>query len=71
VHRGGERDLYREHYVNVRKSSLDLRGTNRPLGAGWYADALIPLDVAEVRSQSDGPSPATQFAIASHQNQPV
>jgi hypothetical protein len=27
--------LYREHYVNVSKSSLDLRGTNRPLGAGW------------------------------------
>jgi hypothetical protein len=63
--------LYREHYVNVRKSSPDLRGTNRPLGTGWYADALIPLGVPEVRSQSDGPSPAARFAIAPHQNQPV
>jgi hypothetical protein len=63
--------LYREHYVNVRTSSLDLRGTNRPLGAGWYADALVPMGIAEVHSQSDGPSLATRFAIAPHQNQPI
>lgn len=40
--------LFQEHYVHVAKSSPDLRGTNRPLGAGWYADALMPLAAQDV-----------------------
>jgi hypothetical protein len=35
--------LYREHYVFVSSSSPDWRGSNRPLGSGWYPDALIPF----------------------------
>jgi len=35
--------LYREHAVHVEKGSPDLGGDNRPLGPGWYPDALIPL----------------------------
>ncbi|NTW97698.1 MAG: hypothetical protein HGB28_04025, partial [Oscillochloris sp.] len=37
--------LYREHYVEVRHPSPDWPGSNHPLGAGWYADALIPFVV--------------------------
>ena len=36
--------LFKEHYVEVRQPSLDPRGDNRPLGAGWYPDALIPIE---------------------------
>ena len=35
--------LYREQYVHIAQGSPDRGGTNRPLGPGWYADALIPL----------------------------
>jgi Domain of unknown function (DUF4091) len=35
--------MYREHFVEVKKGSPDFGGTNRPLGPGFYADALIPL----------------------------
>ena len=42
--------LYREQYVPVAKGSPDRGGTNRPLGPGWYADALIPANDAVVNS---------------------
>ena len=35
--------MYREHFVQVKKGSPDFGGANRPLGPGFYADALIPL----------------------------
>jgi hypothetical protein len=35
--------LYREKYVHVTASSPNWGGSNKPLGAGWYADALIPF----------------------------
>ena len=35
--------MYREHFVEVKKGSPDFGGANRPLGPGFYADALIPL----------------------------
>ncbi len=44
--------LYREHYVYVQASSPDQGGTNRPLGIGWYPDALIPLKVQTNQSTS-------------------
>lgn len=37
--------VYVEHFVHVSQGSPDNHGTNRPLGAGWYADALLPLPV--------------------------
>jgi len=53
--------IYREHYVPVNKPSPDWRGANRPLGAGWYADALILL-----------PSPATgPLEVEPGRNQPL
>ena len=36
---------YVEHFLQVSEGSPDNQGTNRPLGAGWYADALLPLPV--------------------------
>ena len=35
--------LYRERYVHIARGSPDRGGTNRPLGPGWYPDALIPI----------------------------
>jgi hypothetical protein len=35
--------LYREHYVRVTSPSPDPGRGNRPLGKGWYPDALIPF----------------------------
>jgi hypothetical protein len=55
--------LYREHYVYVADPSPDERGTNRPLGVGWYADALIPVGAGGRATQP--------FAVAPHQNQPI
>ena len=35
--------LYRELYVYVSPGSPNWGGSNQPLGAGWYADPLIPF----------------------------
>ena len=64
--------LFREHYVQVVKSSPDLRGINRPLGAGWYPDALVPFGIEPAQTKrSDARIPAAPFAVAPGQNQPV
>jgi len=64
--------LYREHYVYVARSSPDLRGSNRPLGPGWYADALIPLGADTTALAADGdPRHASPFSVPSRQNQPI
>jgi len=56
--------LYREHYVYVGTASPDEGGSNRPLGIGWYADALIPLTAAPAGR-------AATFEVEAHTNQPV
>lgn len=63
--------LYRQHYVEVRNGSPDPGGDNRPLGPGWYADALIPF----VPPAHQGPAPggtwrAVPAEVAAGQNQP-
>jgi len=59
--------LYREHYVHVNQGSPDPGKENRPLGAGWYPDALIPF-----RDPNGEPVPAAApFNIAAEQTQPV
>lgn len=70
---GGQNiQLYREHYVNVAQSSPDLGGTNKPLGAGVYADGLIP---AADPLTGAAPKPAAlrafPFTLAAGMNQPI
>lgn len=57
--------LYREHYVQITHGSPDRGGTNRPLGPGWYPDALIPFN-AKGRALKAAP-----FDVAQSSNQPV
>ncbi|MFN7933200.1 MAG: DUF4091 domain-containing protein [Bryobacteraceae bacterium] len=64
--------LYREHYVSVSPGSANWRGTNQPLGAGVYADGLIPFaDPATGASLSGASLSATPFTVAAGANQPV
>jgi Domain of unknown function (DUF4091) len=64
--------LYREHYVNVRQPSWIGKGTNRGLGAGWYADGLIPfIDPATQKPPTQGELKAVPFALNGKQNQPI
>ncbi len=64
--------LYREHYVTVSKASPDPWGSNRPLGAGRYADALIPFVDAETgRAPASGTMRAVPFSVETGFNQPV
>ena len=58
--------LYREHYVRIERGSPDRGGTNRPLGPGWFADALIPFTAAGTRALR-----AVPFDLAQSSNQPV
>lgn len=55
---------YREHYVEVKRGSPDPGGSNRPLGAGWYADGLVPLGKRPGGSLSP-------MALRSGETQPV
>ncbi|MDP3993402.1 MAG: DUF4091 domain-containing protein [Candidatus Doudnabacteria bacterium] len=62
--------LFREHYVNVFPSS-PLWGTNLPMAAGMYADALIPfVDPDTGASLSGATLDAVPTAIAANHNQP-
>ncbi len=64
--------LYREHYVNVRQPSIVGSGSNRGLGAGWYADGLIPfLDPATKKPPTAAGLKAVPFTLQSRQNQPI
>lgn len=54
----GSYEFFREGYVNVNRPSFDYGSGNRPLGSGWYADPLFPLDSGAVE-------------IPSGKNQPV
>jgi hypothetical protein len=57
--------LYREHYVEITHGSPDRGGTNRPLGPGWYPDALIPF------AAKGGTLRAAPFDVTPSSNQPV
>ena len=65
-------EMFREQYVYVNSSSPDWRGSNRPLGPGWYADGLIPF-----RDPDTGAPPVgghlrgMPFNLAAGRNQPV
>lgn len=64
--------LFREHYVHVTSASPDWSGANRPLGAGWYADGLVPLsDPGTGAARSGGSLPAGSFTVGAGENQPI
>ncbi|MDF5707604.1 MAG: DUF4091 domain-containing protein [Nostoc sp. S4] len=64
--------LYREHYVYVNNPSPDRRGTNKPLGKGWYADGLIPfVDPIRKRDLTGANLDAVPFNLDAGKNQPI
>jgi hypothetical protein len=66
--------LFREQYVTVTSSSPDWGGSNRPLGAGDYADGLIPfVDPSTGKSLygSTASVVAAPFSVAAGENQPI
>lgn len=63
--------IFREHYVQVKHSSPDIGSGNRPLGAGWYADALVPRLDPSTGQRIAGAIPSFPFRTAAHENQPV
>jgi glycosyl hydrolase family 123 len=64
--------FFREHYVGVTQSSPDWGGTNRPLGAGEYPDALIPFVDPETGAPATGGKLwAAPFNVAAGTNQPI
>lgn len=63
--------LYREHYVQVTRGSPDRGGTNRPLGPGWYADALIPFTAKTGEPLKPAKLKAVPFDVAPSNNQPI
>lgn len=63
--------LYREYYVNVTSPSPDFGTGNRPLGAGWYPDALIPfVDPATGMPPAAATYDAVPYNVAGGQNAP-
>jgi hypothetical protein len=59
--------LYREHYIEVRKSSPKSKAT-----PGWYPDALIPfLDPSTGKPPVSARFVAAPFDIAADSNQPL
>jgi hypothetical protein len=63
--------LFREHYVHVTRGSMDRGGYNRPLGPGWYADALIPFPDGDKAPSNPAELRAIPFNLAAATNQPV
>ena len=63
--------LFREHYVHVTRGSPDRGGSNRPLGPGWYADALIPFTSNAGESLKVARLRAVPFDVAPFNNQPI
>jgi hypothetical protein len=64
-------EFYREHYVNITRSSPDPGSGNRPLGKGWYPDALIPRLDPETRLPTKGRLMSFPFHTAPNENQPI
>jgi hypothetical protein len=64
--------LYREQYVYVDKSSVNWNGANQPLGAGWYADGLIPFtDPVSGAPIKGAQIEAVPFSLNAARNQPI
>jgi hypothetical protein len=63
--------LYREHYIQVMRGSPDRGGTNRPLGPGWYADALIPFTASTGGTRRPARLRAVPFDLGQSSNQPI
>ncbi len=64
--------LYREKYVNVSSSSPNWGGANKPKGAGWYPDALIPFTDPETGKPLSGATlTAVPFNVKAGNNQPI
>lgn len=61
---------YREHYVEVSRSSPDRGGPNRPLPPGEYADALIPFVDPISGEELNGPLRAAGVDVPAGRNQP-
>jgi hypothetical protein len=73
--------LYREHYVHLAKGSSRARlaeklppgasEINRPLGAGWYPEPLIPFVDPETGEDLSGSLDAVPFDLPAGMNQPI
>ena len=64
--------LYREKYMHVTASSPNWKGSNQPLGPGWYADALIPFTDPETGKPLLGARfTAVPFEVKASTNQPI
>ena len=64
--------LYREKYMHVTSSSPNWKGSNQPLGPGWYADALIPFtDPDTGKPLSGARCTAAPFEVKAGINQPI
>jgi hypothetical protein len=64
--------LYREKYVYVSASSPNWGGPNKPMGPGWYPDALIPFTDPETGKPLSGATlTAVPFNVKASNNQPI
>jgi hypothetical protein len=64
--------LYREKYMQVNSSSPNRKGTNQPLGPGWYPDALIPFtDPDTGKAPTNAKLKAVPFDVQAGKNQPL
>jgi hypothetical protein len=64
--------LYREKYMHVTSSSPNWKGSNQPMGPGWYADALIPFSDPDTGKPLSGARlTALPFDVKAGNNQPV
>jgi len=63
--------LYREKYVYVKASSPNWGGSNKPMGPGWYPDALIPFtEPSTGKPLSGAPLTAVPCDVKASFNQP-
>lgn len=63
--------LYREKYVHINGSNPAWKGSNRPMGPGWYPDALIPFTDPETGKPITGARiEAVPFDVKAGNNQP-
>jgi hypothetical protein len=65
--------LYREHYLYLAKGSADWSSNkNKPLGAGYWPDGLVPfLNPSTGAALTGGTIGSAPFTVAAGQNQPV
>jgi len=64
--------LYREKYVHVTSSSPNWKGSNQPLGPGWYPDALIPFTDPDTGKPLSGAQlTAVPFDLKARTNQAI